>query len=114
MSCEACERMQVGDTVTPHDGLLAAHSPRKLRPLGRQPLLVQPYRCRLCETNWLHELDPTHPELSDWVCLYQASSILDPVSIYHQRTRTSAVAARASQAETARDTPSELLSHRFS
>jgi hypothetical protein len=37
MSCEACERMQLEETVKPHEGLQIAHGPTRLRPLGRRP-----------------------------------------------------------------------------
>ena len=114
MSCEACEKMHLADTVKPHDGLLIVRSPAILRPMGRQPLLLQRYCCRLCNTNWLMESDPLQPDHSDWVCLYLAANILDPVSTFHPRTRSSVSAADAIQAQTPRQLQNEQLAHRFS
>lgn len=80
MSCEACDHLQCSDATVPHNGLRAVHKPRKLRPLGRNPLLVQRYACRRCGTNWVRESDPQTPDRVEWVCLHHASSILDPVA----------------------------------
>jgi hypothetical protein len=113
MSCEACERMQLGDTVQPHDGLRIANGQTRLRPLGRRPVLLQRYCCRICNTNWLRELDPLQPEHSEWVCLYQASSILDPVSAVHQGNRTSIPPSTGGRADAARDATPEQLRHRL-
>ncbi|QBR01186.1 hypothetical protein [Paraburkholderia pallida] len=110
MSCEACERMQLGDTAQPHGGLRMTGHPHRLRPLGRRPVLLQRYCCRLCNTNWLLELDPLQPEYADWVCLYQASSILDPVSAAHQGTRASSILPGA-RTDAARGATSEQLRH---
>ncbi|WP_081074498.1 hypothetical protein [Burkholderia pseudomultivorans] len=80
MSCEACDHMQCSDATVPHNGLRALRKPRKLRPLGRNPLLVQRYECRLCGTNWIRESDPQTPDRIEWVCLHHASNILDPLA----------------------------------
>jgi hypothetical protein len=109
MSCQACERMQLGDTVQPHDGLRITEGQTRLRPVGRRPVLLQRYGCRLCNTNWLRELDPLRPEHSDWICLYQASSILDPVS--RQGTRSSALASISGRADAERGASPEPLRH---
>ena len=111
MSCEACERMQLGDTLKPHDGLRITHGPTRLRPLGRRPVLLQRYCCRICSTNWLLEFDPLQPEHPDWVCLYQASSILDPVSAAHQGARSSTLTSTTGRAEAAGGATPEQLRH---
>jgi len=80
MSCDACDRMQCSDATMPHDGLRALHKPKKLRPLGRSPVVVQNYQCRVCGTNWMREFDPQTPDHFEWVCLHHASSILDPLA----------------------------------
>ncbi|MEX3934066.1 hypothetical protein AB4Y32_20040 [Paraburkholderia phymatum] len=80
MSCEACDRMHCSDATVPHDELRALHKPKKLRPLGRKPVLVQNYQCRVCGTNWMREFDPQRPDHPEWVCLHHASSILDPLA----------------------------------
>ncbi|WP_052409683.1 hypothetical protein [Paraburkholderia oxyphila] len=109
MSCEACERMQLGDTAQPHGGLRIIGQQHRLLPLGRRPVLLQRYCCRLCNTNWLLELDPLQPQHADWICLYQASSILDPVSAAHQGTRASIL--RSARTDAARGATSEQLRH---
>jgi hypothetical protein len=83
--------MQLGDSVKPHDGLLLACSPGSFAPAW------PPIRCQICETNWLHELDPLRPGQWDWICLYQASNILDPPSVFHQRMRSSFITEGALQ-----------------
>ncbi|MBP0588581.1 hypothetical protein J8I87_02375 [Paraburkholderia sp. LEh10] len=105
--------MQLGDAAQPHAGLLATRSPTKLRPLGRRPVILQQYCCRVCDTNWLLEQDPLEPEHAEWICLYQAANILDPVSVVHQRTRSSVPAVNAGQSRTSGDAQADALSHRF-
>ncbi|RFU44516.1 hypothetical protein [Paraburkholderia sp. DHOC27] len=75
-------------------------------------MVLQPYRCGLCGTNWLLELELLQPSHREWICLYQASSILAPVSANHQRTRSSEVAAEDGQ--TMQEIPSGLFSQSFS
>ena len=111
MSCEACERMQLGDTLEPHFGLQITLGPTRLRPLGRRPVLLQRYCCRICSTNWLLEFDPLQPDHPDWVCLYQASSILDPVSVAHQGTRSSSLSSTTGRADAAGGATPEQLRH---
>ena len=111
MSCEACERMQMEDAIEPHEGLQTVHAPTRLRPLGRRPVLLQRYCCRICSTNWLVERDPLEPERADWVCLYQASSILDPVSTVHPVTRSSIVSSSTGRTDAAQNALPEPLRH---
>lgn len=80
MSCGACERMLLSEQIAPHDGLKVSHSPVRLRPLGRPPVVLQRYRCNCCGFNWLEEADPLLPGSSDWVCLYTSSTIFEPGS----------------------------------
>ncbi|EEA01883.1 conserved hypothetical protein [Burkholderia sp. H160] len=103
--------MQLGDTAQPHDGLRISNGRTWLRPLGRRPVLLQRYCCRICSTNWLLERDPLQPEHPDWVCLYQASSILDPVSAAHQGIHPSIHPATAERTDAARGTMPEQLRH---
>jgi len=81
MSCEACQEMQVAVSVKPHEWLRANRNASKLRPLRGRPLVLQRYRCTRCDTNWVHELDLLDPTQDSWICLYHASSILDPTSV---------------------------------
>ncbi|SIT47864.1 conserved hypothetical protein [Paraburkholderia piptadeniae] len=74
-------------------------------------MLLQRYRCRICSTNWLLELDPLQPEHPDWACLYQASGILDPVSAAHQGTRASTLPSTTGQADAAGGATPEQLRH---
>lgn len=80
MCCEACNQM-LSDTSEPHVALLTLRRPRKLRPLGRTPVLVQAYRCQSCGTNWIRETDPAGADRTEWICLHRASSILDPIAV---------------------------------
>lgn len=64
----------------PHDGLRALHKPKRLRPLGRKPVLVQRYQCQVCGANWICESDPQTPDHPEWIYLHHASSILDPLA----------------------------------
>lgn len=72
----------LSDISAPHIGLVALRRPRKLRPLGRTPVLVQAYRCQFCGTNWISETDPDAADRTEWICLYRASSILDPITVF--------------------------------
>ena len=45
MSCEACEKMQLGDGVQPHNGLRITDRQTRLRPLGRRPVFLKRYCC---------------------------------------------------------------------
>ncbi|WP_131542601.1 hypothetical protein [Paraburkholderia hospita] len=113
MFYDACENMQLGDALKPHDRLLYTRSPAMLRPLGRRPVELQHLCCQICSTNWLLELDPLRAEQAEWVCLYQATSILDPVSIFHQRGLSSGLATKADSSGTMSDRSAEKLAHRF-
>lgn len=93
---------------------MPVRNPTFLRPLGRRPMLLQRYRCRICKTNWLYESDPLNPEELEWICLYQASNILNIVSVLHPRSRSGVPTAKAPQAEVAGTLQSELIGHRFS
>lgn len=84
MCCEACNQM-LSATSAPHLGLLALRRPRKLRPLGRTPVLVQAYRCQSCGTNWIRESDPDAADRTEWICLHRASSILDPIAVFEEQ-----------------------------
>jgi hypothetical protein len=103
--------MQMEDAVEPHEGLQVAHAPTRLRPLGRRPVLLQRYCCRICSTNWLLERDPLDPERPEWVCLYQASSILDPVSAVHQVTRSTILSSSTGRTDAAYNASPEQLRH---
>jgi hypothetical protein len=103
--------MQLRDAIKPHDALRITHGPTRLRPLGRRPVLLQRYCCSICSTNWLLELDPLQPDQADWVCLYQASSILAPVSAVHQATRPLVAPSVNGRTDAARDTLFERLRH---
>jgi len=80
MSCDACARMQESTIPTAQGWLVETRSPARLRPLGRPAVVVQFYCCSLCGTNWLSESDPLGSGTAEWVCLYNASSVLAPVS----------------------------------
>lgn len=80
MPCQACTSMCTIPDQVAHDELVELHKPRKLRPLGRPPIVVRQYRCRRCETNWLSECDPLRPGAAEWLCLNKASNILAPAS----------------------------------
>jgi hypothetical protein len=82
MSCESCDEMHQSDATVPHDGLHALHKPTKLRPLGRKPVLIQHFQCRLCGANWICESSPDTGEQPEWICLHDASSILDPLAVH--------------------------------
>lgn len=111
MPCEACERMQRGDALQPPHGLWIINGQTRLRPLGRRPVLLQRYCCRKCNTNWLLELDPLQPEHKEWVCLYQASSILDPVSSVRRGTRSTILPFTGERADDARGATPEQFRH---
>jgi len=101
--------MQLGDTVEPHSGLQVVGRQTRLRPLGRRPVLLQRYCCRVCKANWLLERDPLQPEHWKWVCLYRASSILDPVSAMRQGTRLSHAPSTTVQLDAVRgETPGQI------
>jgi hypothetical protein len=106
--------MQLSDTVQPHDGLRVVVGQTRLRPLGRRPVLLQRYCCHVCNTNWLLERDPQQPEHSEWVCLYQASSILDPVSAGHQDTHPPIHPSTTGRPDAACGATTELLHHSLS
>ena len=112
MSCEACEQMQLADDDQPHKWLTATGAASKLRPLGGQLVSLQRYRCSLCETTWLRELDPSQPRQESWICLYEAQNILDPASVSHPKTNPSATADKAHQDQ--RAVGFEVFTHRFS
>ena len=80
MSCEACQKLLIGDSDAPHDGLLAYRAPSILRPFGRPPVVLHRYRCKHCGFNWIRETDPLERERTEWICLYQASNILVPAT----------------------------------
>ena len=83
MSCDACARMQESTIPTAQGWLVETRSPARLRPLGRPAVVVQFYCCSLYGTNWLSESDPLGSGTAEWVCLYNASSVLAPVSVLH-------------------------------
>ena len=111
MSCEACQEMQNAENVTPHEWLLATGNASKLRPLRRQPVVLQRYRCTKCDANWVRERDPLNPVQDSWICLYHASSILDPVSLSHQTTEASVLTRSAEPENYA--VGSTAFTHRF-
>jgi hypothetical protein len=84
MSCESCDQMHWSNATVPHDGLLALHKPKKLRPFGHEPVLIQRFQCRLCGANWICESSPDTAEQPEWICLHYASSILDPLAVLEQ------------------------------
>jgi hypothetical protein len=112
MSCDACERMLLSDQATPHDGLKASHNPVRLRPLGRPPVVLQRYCCKLCGYNWLEEADPLLPGSSDWVCLYAASTIFEPGSALRPALLEISTPA-ASNPKEAQEPTSGALGHCF-
>ncbi len=81
MPCDACARMLESETPTAHAWLAEAHSPTRLRRLGRPAVVVRLFRCSQCYTNWLAEIDPLQPDNVDWLCLHSASNVLAPVSM---------------------------------
>lgn len=85
MSCEACVQMHWSEATVPHDGLRALHKPKRLRPLGHRPVLVQRYQCQVCGANWICESDPQTPDHPEWIYLHHASSILDPLAALEPR-----------------------------
>jgi hypothetical protein len=104
--------MQLVDDVRPHEWLTATGAASKLRPLRRQPLSLQRYRCSLCGTMWIRELDPLQPLQDSWICLHEAQSILDPVSVSAQKVKAPVHADKANQQQNAVE--SDLFEHRFS
>jgi hypothetical protein len=109
MSCESCDEMLSSDATLPHGGLRAVHKPKKLRPLGHKPVLVQHYQCRQCGTNWICESSPETGDQQEWTCLHHASSILDPLAVTEEPpslpdNRQSGSAVGGSEPET-RDAP---------
>jgi hypothetical protein len=103
--------MQLADDVRPHEWLTATGAASKLRPLRRQPLSLQRFRCSLCGTTWIRELDPLHQTQHSWICLRQAQSILDPVSVSDQKVKAPVPADKADQQQNAVE--SDLFEHRF-
>ncbi|APY95006.1 hypothetical protein [Burkholderia pseudomallei] len=83
----ACERHPASVDV-PLDAL---GKPTKLRPLLRKPVVIAKFRCRACGANWIREADASAPGEVHWLCLGDATSILEPVA----RGRKSADAAAA-------------------
>ncbi|ABO59598.1 conserved hypothetical protein (plasmid) [Burkholderia vietnamiensis G4] len=81
MTCEACDQMLSSDAPVPHEGLRPLQKPKKLRPLGRRPVLVEAFRCQVCGANWIRESDPGRGSHPEWVCLHRASNILDPHAV---------------------------------
>jgi hypothetical protein len=84
MSCESCDQMHWSDATVPHEGLLALHKPKTLRPFGHAPVLIQRFRCRHCGANWICESSLDAGEPPEWICLHDASSILDPLAVQEQ------------------------------
>lgn len=90
MSCDACQEMRLAVNVKPHAALAARPRAVKIRPLRRQPLVLQSYECSQCGTRWLSEHDPLSTVEDSWICLYLADSIFDPVSVTHQKPKPAA------------------------
>src|SRR5258705_11113957 len=80
MFCDACERMLQSAIPAPHPPLQKSDCSTRLRPLGRRPLEVCRYRCLQCGVNWMLETDMSNAGEHEWICLYHASSILEPGS----------------------------------
>ncbi|WP_148654390.1 hypothetical protein [Paraburkholderia caribensis] len=105
--------MELNDVAEPHPGLSSSPYRTHLRPLGRPAVLIESFRCITCGTNWLRELDPLDEEHAAWICLYQATTILDPVSTLHQRTQAATVIRRSTSVQGAAEISAEHLSHRL-
>lgn len=81
MPCHSCDPLLMQGTATAHGALAPVGKPRKLRPVHRRPIIVTRYRCHECGINWLHETDLNEPGEGSWLCLGEATSILEPIRL---------------------------------
>lgn len=82
MICDLCRNLLAAESAAPpHRALAPAGRPTKLRPVLRRPVRVTRYRCGMCKTNWMLDLDPSNANDSGWIWLGRATSVLEPPSV---------------------------------